>query len=107
MNSSKILVINCGSSSLKYQLFLMPEGVPVIKGVIERVGEPESDLMYEIPEKSQKFEKKIKAKNHKEAFKAAFETIIDPKEGVLKSADDIQACGHRVVHGGEILLIIC
>jgi acetate kinase len=100
MKNMKILVINCGSSSLKYQLFLMPEGLNLIKGIIERIGAKDSSLKQE-SKGGGKYEKQAEIKNHTEAFKFMTEAMLDPKFGTLKSLDDIDAVGHRVVHGGE------
>jgi acetate kinase len=100
VKQSKILVINCGSSSLKYQLFLMPEGIRLVRGMIERIGDKGSHIM-QVKSDSTKYEKKFAIKDHKSAFKAALDAILDEKFGVLKSIEEIDAVGHRVVHGGE------
>lgn len=100
MKNKTIMVINCGSSSLKYQLFFMPEGIKLVKGLIERIGQKDSMLKQE-KTNGQKFQKKVNAKDHKTAFKVAIETILDKKVGVLSSIEEIDAVAHRVVHGGE------
>ncbi len=100
MKLMKILVINCGSSSLKYQLFLMPEGINLAKGIIEKIGLEDSFLKQENKD-NLKYEKKQKVSNHTEAFKLMSEALLDKKYGVLQSLKEVNAVGHRVVHGGE------
>ena len=100
MNNKKILIINCGSSSLKYQLYFMPEGITLVKGVVERIGQKKSFLKQE-NENGQIYEKKINAKDHKTAFSSVMEAILNKKHGVLKSIEEIDSVAHRVVHGGE------
>lgn len=100
MKHMKILVINCGSSSLKYQLFLMPEGLNLVKGIIEKIGLDDSFLKQETKE-GKKLEKKQRISNHTEAFKLVAESLLDTEYGVLKDMGEIDAVGHRVVHGGE------
>ncbi|OHD16047.1 MAG: acetate kinase [Spirochaetes bacterium GWD1_27_9] len=96
----KILVINCGSSSLKYQLFLMPEGLNLIKGIVEKIGAADSFLKQETKE-GKKLEIKKPITDHTEAFKAVVDAILDNEYGVLHNINEIDAVGHRVVHGGE------
>ncbi len=79
----KILVVNCGSSSIKYKFYSFPGGKLLTKGLIERIGEEGSPVF-----------------NHTEGMKRIFKTLQE--EGVVKSLDDIEAVGHRVVHGGEV-----
>jgi len=100
MKHMKILVINCGSSSLKYQLFLMPEGINLIKGIIEKIGLPDSFIKQENKD-GVKLEKKQKIANHTEAFKLVAESMLDKEFGMLQDLNEINAVGHRVVHGGE------
>ncbi|MBN2546350.1 MAG: acetate kinase [Spirochaetes bacterium] len=99
MNNKKILVINCGSSSLKYQLFLMPEGINLVKGLIERIGQKDSTIKQEHKDKT--IEKKVQVKDHNQAVKVMLEAILNPKDGILKNIKDIDSVAHRVVHGGE------
>lgn len=99
MNNKKILVINCGSSSLKYQLFLMPEGINVVKGLVERIGQKDSSIKQETCDKT--LEKKVQIKDHNQAVKVMIDAILDPKDGILKDIKEINAVAHRVVHGGE------
>lgn len=100
MTHKKILVINCGSSSLKYQLFLMPEGLNLVKGIVEKIGLKDSFIKQE--NKNDKvYEKKKEVKDHKDAFKLMLEAITDPTYGMINNINEIDAVGHRVVHGGE------
>lgn len=99
----KILVINAGSSSLKYQLFNMDNESAMASGIIERIGESQGCLTHHIL--IQGFEKKIvreqDIKNHKLAMHLAVTLIIDSKAGVIDNITQIDAIGHRVVQGGE------
>lgn len=99
MNNKKILVINCGSSSLKYQLFLMPEGINLVKGLIERIGQKDSGIKQEVGEKV--LEKKVQVKDHNQAVKLMLDSLLDSNYGILKDIKEINAVAHRVVHGGE------
>lgn len=95
-----ILVINCGSSSLKYKLINMVDEKDIISGLVERIGLDESRLV----QKNHMGEKYITEKrinNHKEAIDLVLNTLTDSKVGVIESTDEIMAVGHRVVHGGE------
>jgi acetate kinase len=94
-----ILVINAGSSSLKYQLMKKQTQEVVAKGLCEKVGMADSFHKYELGDK----ENLVKAviQDHHEAVKAVLETLMDPSAGILANLDDIVAVGHRVVHGGE------
>jgi acetate kinase len=97
----KILVINCGSSSLKYQL-INPEKEEVFaKGLCERIGIEGSKMEYEALEKKYETEIVKPMPTHKEALEMVIEAITDKKNGVINSVDEIDAIGHRVVHGGE------
>ncbi|NLK95817.1 MAG: acetate kinase [Clostridiales bacterium] len=96
----KILVINCGSSSLKYQLFNMDNKKALVKGVVERIGFNDS-LLSQKNYKDINYEEKHSLKDHKEALKMILKSIIDKDVGVIASLDEIEAVGHRVVHGGE------
>lgn len=96
----KILVINCGSSSLKYQLFNMDNKKVLVKGVAERIGFNDS-LLSQKNYKDITYEKKYSLKNHKEALRMILKSIIDKEVGAIASLDEIEVVGHRVVHGGE------
>ncbi len=95
----KILVVNCGSSSLKYQLFDMTNEEVLAKGLVERIGLPGSVLTHRPGSEKYVFETEIP--DHEKAIKMVLDALIDPEHGVLKSMDEITAIGHRVVHGGE------
>ncbi|MGH4119703.1 acetate kinase [Clostridium sp.] len=96
----KVLVINCGSSSLKYQLINMKDENCLAQGLIERIGSEGSVLTQKV-EGREKYIVKQNMKDHKDAIKLVLKTLIDEINGVIKSVDEISAVGHRVVHGGE------
>lgn len=97
----KVLVINCGSSSIKYQLINTENKVTLCKGLAERIGAVTSIIRQEW--KGEKVEKKSLAlDNHTVALKAIMELLIDADNDHLNSLDEIEAVGHRVVHGGEM-----
>lgn len=95
-----ILVINCGSSSLKYQLIDMTKEEALAKGLVERIG-IEGSILTQKVEGKDKYVIEQKMNDHKDAIKLVLEALIDKDNGVLKSMDEISAVGHRVVHGGE------
>jgi len=95
----KILVVNCGSSSLKYQLFDMEKEEVIGKGTVERIGTPPSYLVYSI--NAEKIRKEVSADNHTEAFKVVIDALLNGDKSVISSIDEISAVGHRIVHGGE------
>ena len=96
----KILVLNCGSSSLKYQLFNMDNERVLAQGVVERIGLNNSILTHKKGEE-EKYKINIDFKNHKEALTKVLQLLTSKEQGVLKSLNEIHAVGHRVVHGGE------
>ncbi len=96
----KILVVNCGSSSVKYQLFDMQNEAVLAKGIVERVGSPDAFIKHQ-PTGKDKVQNKIEARNHEDALKAVFNHLLDPVVGVIGSISEIGAVGHRVVHAGE------
>ena len=96
----KTLVINCGSSSLKYQLIDLSTEECMVQGLVERIGIEGSVLTQKVEGKD-KYVINTEIKNHKDAIKLVLEALIDPVHGVIKSMDEISAVGHRVVHGGE------
>ncbi len=96
----KTLVINCGSSSLKYQLIDMSTEECMVQGLVERIGIEGSVLTQKVEGKD-KYVINTEIKNHKEAIKLVLEVLVDPVHGVIKSMNEISAVGHRVVHGGE------
>lgn len=94
-----ILVLNCGSSSLKYQLINMDNESLIAKGTIERIGIEGSNLVQKVPGKDNYIvEKPIK--DHVEAANIMFNALTSEEVGVIKSLDEISAIGHRVLHGG-------
>lgn len=96
----KILIINCGSSSLKYKLIDMANEKDIIEGIVERIGLDQSRLVQK-NELREKYILEKEIKNHKEAIDILLNTLVDSKVGVIESIDEITAVGHRVVHGGE------
>jgi len=95
----KVLVINCGSSSLKYQLFDMADESVLAKGLVDRIGLPGSILTHRPGEGKVEIEGEIG--DHNVAISMVLEALTDADHGVVKSLDEINAIGHRVVHGGE------
>lgn len=96
----KVLVINCGSSSLKYQLIDMVNEEALAQGLVERIGIEGSVLTQKVEGKD-KYIVKEEMKDHKDAIRLVLEALVDGNNGVIKSMDEISAVGHRVVHGGE------
>ena len=96
----KILVVNCGSSSLKYQLIDMEDESVLAKGNFERIGEQEAFLTHKIG--GEKYVIKHPVMNHEEALKIILEQLQHNEYGVIKSLEEINAVGHRIVHGGEL-----
>jgi len=96
----KILVINCGSSSIKYQLLEMDNETVLAKGLLERIGISGSRLKHK--KGSEKYEIDEDVVNHKEGLNLIISTLTDEKLGVIKDTSEIDAVGHRVVHGGEL-----
>ncbi len=95
----KVLVINAGSSSLKYQLVDMDNENVLAKGLVERIGIEGSNLVHKYGDQKVKFEQPLK--DHKEAIALVLATLTGQEHGVIASMDEIGAFGHRVVHGGE------
>lgn len=95
-----ILVINCGSSSLKYQLIDMNGEVVLTKGLVERIGIEGSRIKHETTGKD-KVVIEEPMKDHKRALELVLDAVLDKDYGAIKSLDEIGAVGHRVVHGGE------
>lgn len=96
----KILVVNCGSSSLKYQLINMEDESVLAKGNFERIGEDEAFLTHKV--NGEKYVINSPVKNHEEALKIILEQLSHEEYGVIKSLKEIDAVGHRIVHGGEL-----
>ncbi|MBR3255431.1 MAG: acetate kinase [Clostridia bacterium] len=95
----KILVLNCGSSSLKYQLIDMETEEVMASGKYERIGEEEAYITHKV--NGQKIEIKHPALNHEEAIDFTLKQFTNPEYKVVDSLDEVNAIGHRVVHGGE------
>ncbi len=96
----KLLVINAGSTSLKYQLIDSDTEAVLAKGLCERIGAG-GHLKYDSSKTGEKKEKDIDMPDHGVALKAVIDVLISPEDGAVASLDEIDAVGHRVVHGGE------
>ncbi len=97
-----ILVINAGSSSLKYQLLNPETGDLLAKGLCERIGiDGKFTYKPQIPGKTGKNAADVPMPTHAEAIQAVMDALVDPADGVISSMKEIDAVGHRVVHGGE------
>lgn len=95
----KVLVINAGSSSIKYQLFEMPERTIMARGMVERIGESQANLVHKY--NGSELSSHVKAPDHDAGMQVILATLADKDVGVVKHISDIHAVGHRVVHGGE------
>ncbi|MBO7429355.1 MAG: acetate kinase, partial [Paludibacteraceae bacterium] len=96
----KILVINCGSSSIKYKLFNMSTKEVMAQGGVEKIGIPGSFLKYT----KKNGEKAIIEKDmpdHSDGIELIFKVLTDPTEGCIKSLNEVDAVGHRILHGGD------
>lgn len=96
-----VLVINSGSSSIKYQLFSMPEAKVLAKGLLEKIGEETSALKHTAVEKNKEKKLEQKVENHKDGMALIFSLLTDKDFGVISDMKEISGVGHRVVHGGE------
>lgn len=97
----KVLVINCGSSSIKYQLFSMPSEEVICTGLIERIGLEKS--LFHYYSKEHTIHEELEIKNHKDGLKKMVNLLLDDEKGVIKSTGEVEIVGHRVVHGGSTL----
>ena len=97
----KIFVENCGSSSIKYQLIDMKDESVIAKGLVERIG-IEGSVLTHTPAGKDKVRLESAIPDHVDGIKKVLAALVDPNHGVIKSMDEIDAVGHRVVHGGEI-----
>ncbi|MGV8947712.1 MAG: acetate/propionate family kinase [Lutibacter sp.] len=95
----KVLVINSGSSSIKYQLFNMPEEEVICSGLVERIGSRDAEIHYKT--KNIKIDEVLDIPNHTIGLEKVVNFLLDEKVGVIKSTSEIEAVGHRVVHGGN------
>ena len=94
----QVLILNSGSSSLKFQLFSMPEETIVCSGIIERIGANDAIFKYNTPKTNVELEAEIL--NHRAGLKLVSQHLLDDVVGVIKTPEDIAIVGHRVVHGG-------
>lgn len=99
MASKNILVINCGSSSLKYEVYKMPEEESLGKGLVERIGEKSGNISQDSI--NGRFKKELEIPDHTRAMELIREALTDSTNGIVESIDEISGIGHRVVHGGE------
>lgn len=95
----KILIINSGSSSIKFQIILMPSEELICSGIVERIGQDDAILKYNT--NSTAIEEIEKIASHKEGLQKIVELLLNPEKGVIKNTNEINAVGHRVVHGGN------
>ena len=95
----KVLVVNCGSSSLKYQLIDIETENVMAKGYLEKIGLPDSFLTHTVNGEKHKIEEKVE--NHEQGIKLVIDQLLHKDYGVIKDLKEIDAVGHRVVHGGE------
>ena len=93
----KILSVNCGSSSLKFQMYEMPEEKVLISGYVEKIGQP--DCFWTVKVNGEKIKSSRPLANHTEAVDVLIEELF--KHNIVKSLDEIERIGHRVLHGGE------
>jgi acetate kinase len=99
----KTLVINTGSSSIKYQLFHMPEGEVLCAGLIEKIGEDIGHIKHSLMKNGvgEELNEKLPILNHQAGMKKLAELLTDSNYGVLENTNEVELVGHRVVHGGE------
>ena len=99
----KILVINAGSSSIKYQLFDMQAGTVLAAGLAERIGEPVGRIKHKLTNGAEKQEiiRDLEIENHRQGLLKVVDLLTDAEFGVIATPSEIQAVGHRVVHGGD------
>lgn len=95
----RILVLNCGSSSLKYEVYSMPARQSLGRGLVERIGESEGKLVQVSPKGESTLKQAIP--DHATAMELVGKALVDPEFGILGDLNEIQGVGHRVVHGGE------
>ncbi len=98
-NNDVVLVINCGSSSLKYEVYTMPDRQSLGKGQVERIGFPGGRLEQTSPKGSLELDRDVD--DHEAAARLVAEALVDPENGIVDSIEEIDGVGHRVVHGGE------
>ena len=96
-----ILVLNCGSSSLKYQLISMDNRRVEAKGIVERIGLADGIVTYEPAGREKSSQIDLEIPDHGQAIRIVLALLVDPERGAIKSLNEINAVGHRVVHGGN------
>ena len=96
----KILVLNCGSSSIKYKLYDMADESVLAQGIVERIGLDEAFIKVKL-DNGEKKQIMADLPTHKEGVSLVFNCLLDPEFGAIKSLDDIEAVGHRIVQGGD------
>ena len=103
-----ILVLNCGSSSIKYQVIDMEAASSKVlaKGIVERIGLAEGDLVHK-PVGKERFELRQPILDHTTGIRLVLDALTDPAHGVIRSLDEVKAVGHRVAHGGEFFPESC
>src|SRR5690606_37481971 len=99
---TKILVINAGSSSLKYQLYDMTDESVLAKGRVERIGMDASIIVHE-PQGRDELREVEEILDHTAAVRVVLQKLTDSEHGVIENIEEIDAVGHRIVHGGEKL----
>jgi len=95
----KVLVVNCGSSSVKYQLFDMDAEAPLARGLVERIGEGQARHTHRAD--SREWTRAVDVQDHTQAMRHVAQALLDPEAGCLSDRSEVAAVGHRVVHGGE------
>ena len=95
----QILVLNCGSSSVKYRLFDMAREEAIARGAVEKIGQPEPELTHRWD--GGELSESVAVRNHTDALMHIRDLLLDPARGGVRAVSDITAVGHRVVHGGE------
>jgi len=96
----KVLVFNCGSSSIKFKLFQMPEELVLAEGMVQRVGKSDATATMQTPKGKRELHQAIA--DYHSGFAVIKSLLLDPEKGALASLAEVGACGHRVVHGGEV-----
>ena len=96
----KVLVVNAGSSSLKYQLLDTTTRVVAAKGICERIGMAGSQIEHRLGAEGEKIVRAYEIKDHADAIRLVIDTLLDPELGCISNISEIEAVGHRVVHGG-------
>jgi acetate kinase len=99
----RVLVLNCGSSSVKYQLFELDDRAETVlaSGIVEEVGLGNPSLTHKRPGQDSVVRTELPVRNHTDAIQIVLDVLVDPECGVLDNVQDVDAVGHRVVHGGE------